>query len=331
MVERTNTHGSIPPCTATFDMFDLLTGDTPNETGRGAGISSEAQSSASGGPGEDANSQAGVAVDAFGSAALPLEKVSLADIVPCRWLQRVRDVGDEVAALRRSIEQIGMIHDPVGRRVEIDGVSRVECLSGHRRVDAARAEGHEWTWMRVLALDDAQAFRVLIDGNLRAGSGSAWEDARYIQLWRRLFAPEGEEFATQAGAAEFFGYSEPKVSLSVKLLTSITPDVWEAARVTEEQLAQLGWKALTTIAAVRRFEDRAERLRQAVVRLDGANPRPRRARQPKPPIILRESATGRVVLEVDFRALDDPDVAREALQVTLALERRVQEHLREPA
>jgi ParB/RepB/Spo0J family partition protein len=129
---------------------------------------------------------------------------------------------EEIADLARSIEEIGLLQPPVGRRVD----GHVELATGHRRL-AAYQYGQENSdridviWdeipIDIRELDDQAMFELAVIENLQRKDLNPIERARAMATYRDHFG------ATSAKIGELFGLSDSSVRNALRLLTLPEP------------------------------------------------------------------------------------------------------------
>lgn len=143
-----------------------------------------------------------------------LVEVPLDDIAPNPRQPRVDFDEESLAALARSIKEVGIIQPVVVRRRD----GGYELVAGERRLRAARLAGLPTVPVILRESDDAESLREALIENLHRQDLSPLELAAAFQ---ELLEDLG---ATQETVAERLGYSRAHVANTIRLL-SLPPDV----------------------------------------------------------------------------------------------------------
>jgi ParB family transcriptional regulator, chromosome partitioning protein len=171
-----------------------------------------------------------------------------------------------LAELAYSIAEHG-VKDPVEVRVAEDGAE--ECISGHRRLAAARLAG--LTSVPVLsrgALSSAQAAAMVLNGNLHRENFTAWQEAVLVSQVQERRRADGVP-ADVRTLGSVMGWSSGKVHHLLRARSLFSPAALErigggAAAQVEEGLARLQPAELKRLVDLADEEERVAATRRAV-------------------------------------------------------------------
>lgn len=234
-----------------------------------------------------------IAITAAGSLAALVSRTGSA------LFSRLDAESARLAELAYSITENG-VETPLEVRVAEDGTE--ECLSGHRRIAAARLAG--LTEVPVLSrgvLSSAQAAAKVLTGNLHRESFTAWQEAVLVTDVQERRRADGLAADVRA-LGSVMGWSTGKVHQLLRARQVFSPSVLatigggDAARV-EEGLARLQPAELKRLAESPNDAERVQSVRRALG-LEAATPTAVAAPQ-RPVCTHRSKRGGGFVVDVD--------------------------------
>ena len=266
---------------------------------------------------------AAAAVDAVRRAAA--EAGSLATLVAPEGAVLFGRLSPEAARLAELGADIAAhgVHVPIEVRTTDDGA--LECLSGHRRLAAARLAG--LTTVPALergALSNAAAAATVLRGNLHRENFTTWQEAVLVTDVQERRRHDG--FADNVRTlSAVMGWSHGKVNMLLRIRRALAPDLLARAAAQvgvhvvefEEQLARTAYRDLERLAAEPDVDRRADSLNRLLgfVTATPAAPRDRSACSHRP------KRGGGFLLEVnapvETMAASDASYLRELLDAQL--------------
>lgn len=239
-----------------------------------------------------------------------------------------------LAELAYSIAEHG-VKDPIELRTAEDGAE--ECLSGHRRLAAARLAGH--TEVPIFSrgrLSSAQAAAMVLNGNLHRENFTAWQEAVLVTQVQERRKADGLPSDVRT-LSSVMGWSTGKVHHLLKARQLFGPSALarlgdgDSARL-EEGLARLQRAELKRLVEIADEATRAAATRRAIGwPTAAANPEPAAARAV---CTQRPKRGGGFVLEVNAPVEDlaagDAALVHEVLSAQLARVRTRLEQLGHP-
>ncbi|AHG93044.1 ParB domain protein nuclease (plasmid) [Gemmatirosa kalamazoonensis] len=213
-----------------------------------------------------------------------------------------------------------------GLRVPVEvrplGDGRLECLSGHRRLAAARLAGLD----TVPGIDrgpmsNAAAAATVLRGNLHRENFTTWQEAALVtEVQERRRADGYRDNVRTLGAV--MGWSHGKVNMLLRIRRSLSPELLARAgggdpAPVEERLARAAYRDLERLASE---ADDARRL-TALRRLLGLDDAPAGAVHDRPVCVLRPRRGGGFLIEVnapvETLAAGDAELLRTHLETQL--------------
>lgn len=164
--------------------------------------------------------------------------------------QRLRAEAKRLAELAYSIHRDG-VRDPVEVRQAEDG--EPECLSGHRRLAAARLAG--LTRVPVLdrgAMTAAQAAKTVLEGNLHRENFTPWQEAVVVTAVYDQRRREHKACDVRT-IGQLMGWSHGKAGLFLKIRRMLPPAVIEQIGRGDSARADAALAALESVAALERL------------------------------------------------------------------------------
>lgn len=171
--------------------------------------------------------------------------------------RRVVEHDDAFGALVESVQSYGILH-PVVVRTLTDG--RFELLAGERRLEAAKACGHETIPARVVtAVDDWTAQGIALTENCSRANLSTWEQAQTLGALKALCAVKGRDVDVRA-LSRLVGLSKSLVAELVLVAERLDARVLAAVK---EHGVKLDLERLTksTLMQAAKREDPQARVR----------------------------------------------------------------------
>ena len=177
--------------------------------------------------------------------------------------QRLRAEAKRLAELAYSVHRDG-VRDPVEVREAEDG--KLECLSGHRRLAAARIAG--LTHVPILdrgTMTAAQAAKTVLEGNLHRENFTPWQEAVVVTSVYDQRRREHKACDVRT-IGQLMGWSHGKTGLFLKIRRMLSPAIMAQIGQGDAARADTAFAGLESVAALERLakiDDDAQRVEAA--------------------------------------------------------------------